>query len=82
MVIKNQKARALIATAGMIALTVAVTVVFQLAATYLDRETIMKGLAGIVLLFLLYTIYGLFLAKIQYDDKLSEIAKKLPVDQK
>jgi len=76
MVIKNQKARALVATAAMITLVVAVTAIVQLVTTYLDRETIMQGLAGIVLLFLLYTIYGLFLAKIQYDDKIREIAKK------
>ena len=76
MVIKNQKARALVATAAMTALVVVVTAVVQLVATYLDRETIMKGLAGVVLLFLLYTVYGLFLAKIQYDDKLRKIAEK------
>ena len=76
MVIKNQKARAVLATAAMITLVVTVTAVVQLVATYLDRETIMKGLAGIVLLFLLYTVYSLFLAKIQYDDKIREIAKK------
>ena len=44
MVIKNQKARALVATAAMTALVVVVTAVVQLVATYLDRETIMKGL--------------------------------------
>jgi len=76
MVIKNQKARALVATVAMVALVVIVTAMVQLVATYLDRETIMKGLAGVVLLFLLYTVYGLFLAKIQYDDKLREIARK------
>jgi len=76
MVITNQKVRAVLATVGLVALTVVVTAIVQLAITYLDRDTIVKGLAGIVLLFLLYTIYGLFLAKIQYDDKLREIAKK------
>jgi len=76
MVIKNQQVRALVATAAMTALVVVVTAVVQLVATYLDRETIMKGLAGIVLLILLYTVYGLFLAKIQYDDKLRKIAEK------
>ena len=76
MVIKNQQARALVATMAMTALVVAVTAVVQLVTTYLDRETIMQGLAGIVLLVLLYTVYGLFLAKIQYDDKLREIAQK------
>jgi len=76
MVITNQKVRAVLATVGLVALTVVVTAIVQLAITYLDRDTIVKGLAGIVLLFLLYTIYGLFLAKIQYDDKLRKIAKK------
>jgi len=76
MVIKNQKARAAIATVAMVALVVTVTAIVQLVAAYLDRDTIMKGLAGIVLLFLLYTIYGLFLAKIQYDDKIRKIAEK------
>jgi uncharacterized membrane protein len=76
MVITNQKARALVATVAMTALVVVVTAVVQLVATYLDRETIMQGLAGIVLLVLLYTVYGLFLAKIQYDDKLRKIAEK------
>ena len=76
MVITNQKVRAVLATVGLVALTVVVTAIVQLAITYLDRDTIVKGLAGIVLLFLLYTIYGLFLAKIQYDDKLRKIAEK------
>jgi len=76
MVITNQRLRAVLATVGLVTLTVVVTAIFQLVITYLDRDTIMKGLAGIVLLFLLYTIYGLFLAKIQYDDKLREITKK------
>ena len=82
MVITNQKARATLATIGLVALTVVATATVQLVATYLDRETIIKGVSGIVLLFLLYTIYGLFLAKIQYDDKIREIARKFPVDQK
>ena len=82
MVIKNQKAKAVAKTAAFVAVIVGVSIILQLVAAYLDRDTIMKGLAGIVLLFLLYTIYGLFLAKIQYDDKIREMGKKFSVDQK
>jgi hypothetical protein len=82
MVIKNQKARALVATVGMVALIAVAAVIVQLVTTYLDRQTVMQGLAGIMILGLLYTLYNIFLAKIQYEDKVREIARKTAVDQK
>jgi len=66
----------------MVALIAAVAGIVQLVITYLDRETVMQGLAGIMILGLLYTLYGIFLTKIQYEDKVREIARKFPVDQK
>jgi len=82
MVIKNQKAKAVAKTAAFVAVIVGVSIILQLVLANLTRQEILTVFMGLLGGVALYTVYGLFLAQIEYEDKIREMGKKFSVDQK
>ena len=82
MVIKNQKTKAVVRTAVFVALIVGGSSILQLVLANLTGQQIFTGFMILLGGVALYTVYGLFLAQIQYEDKIQEMGRKFSVDQK
>lgn len=82
MVIKSQKVKAAVRTALFVAVIVGISAILRLVLANLTGQQIFTGFMILLGGMALYTVYGLFLAQIEYDDKIREIGKKFPVDQK
>lgn len=82
MVIKSQKVKAAVRTALFVSAIVGISAILQLVLANLTGQQIFTGFMILLGGMALYTVYGLFLAQIEYDDKIREIGKKFPVDQK
>ena len=82
MVIKNQKVKAAVRTALFMAVIVGISAILRLVLANLTGQQIFTGFMILLGGMALYTVYGLFLAQIEYDDKIREMGKKFPVDQK
>jgi positive regulator of sigma E activity len=81
-VIKNQKVKAAVRTALFMAVIVGISAILRLVLANLTGQQIFTGFMILLGGMALYTVYGLFLAQIEYDDKIREMGKKFPVDQK
>ena len=82
MVIKNQKVKAAARTVAFVAVIVGISAVLRLVLANLTEQQIFTGFMILLGGMALYTVYGLFLAQIEYDDKIREMGKKFSVDQK
>ena len=82
MVIKNQKAKAAVRTVAFVAVVAIASIILRLVLANLTEQQIFTGFMILLGGMALYTVYGLFLAQIEYDDKIREMGKKFPVDQK
>lgn len=76
MVIKNQKVKAAVRTVAFVAVIVGASIILQLVLANLTRQEILIVFMGFLGGAALYTVYSLFLAQIEYEDKIKEIAKK------
>jgi hypothetical protein len=82
MVIKNQKVKAAVRTVAFVAVVAIASIILRLVLADLTGQQVFTGFMILLGGMALYTVYGLFLAQIQYDDKIREMGKKFPVDQK
>jgi ABC-type amino acid transport system permease subunit len=82
MVIKNQKAKAAVRTVAFVAVVAIASIILRLVLANLTEQQIFTGFMILLGGMALYTVYGLFLAQIEYDDKIREMGKKFSVDQK
>ena len=70
------KQRALIQTAGILSAIIAGSLTISLVLSLLTREQIVNGLAIASILFLIYSMYGVVLSRLEYDEKVSELVDK------
>jgi L-asparagine transporter-like permease len=82
MVIKNQKTKAAVRTVAFVAVVAIASIILRLVLADLTGQQVFTGFMILLGGMALYTVYGLFLAQIQYDDKIRKMGKKFPVDQK
>ncbi len=72
------KQRAVVQTAGILAVIVGVSVGATALLNYLTAGQIINGLAAASIALLIYSMYGVVLSRLEYDEKLKEIAKNNP----
>ena len=70
------KQRALIQTAGILAAMIAGSLTISLVLALLTREQIVNGLAIASILFLIYSMYGLVLSRLEYDESVNKLVDK------
>ena len=70
------KQRALIQTAGILSAIIAGSLTISLVLSLLTREQIVNGLAIASILFLIYSMYGVVLSRLEYDEKVTELVDK------
>lgn len=67
---------------GMVAMSILVVVLVRLALANIGTATLPYVVGAGILGIVLYALYSICLAQIKYEDKLKELGKKYPVDQK
>ncbi len=72
------KQRAVVQTAGILAVIVGVSVATTALLNYLTAGQIINGLAFASIALLIYSMYGVVLSRLEYREKLNEIAEKNP----
>jgi hypothetical protein len=72
----NLKLKALVYMVGIIGGGVSGICLIRAIALYLGPEATLNVFVGGVLIFLLYQVYGLILAKLEMDVRLEELSKK------
>jgi uncharacterized protein with PQ loop repeat len=72
----NIKVQAGLVVAGIIATSVAVVTLLKLVVTNISPETMPMILIFLALGIAVYTLYGIALAQLKYEEKLKEISKK------
>ena len=72
------KQRAILHTAGILAVIAAASLGVTALLNYLTAGQIINGLAFASVLLLIYSMYGVVLSRLEYREKLNEIAEKNP----
>ena len=72
------KQRAVVQTAGILAVIVGSSVAITALLNYLTAGQIINGLAFASIALLIYSMYGVVLSRLEYQDKLKEITKNNP----
>ena len=72
----NIKIKAVLQTAGILAVIVSVSIVLQLLLAGLTADEISKILSVGSITFLVYAMYLVVLSRLEYTQKVDEIAKK------
>jgi hypothetical protein len=72
------KQRAVVQTAGILAVIVGASVALTALLNYLTAGQIINGLAFASIALLIYSMYGVVLSRLEYDEKLKEITKNNP----
>jgi hypothetical protein len=72
------KQRAVLQTAGILAVIVGASVALTALLNYLTAGQIINGLAFASIALLIYSMYGVVLSRLEYDEKLKEITKNNP----
>jgi hypothetical protein len=72
------KQRAVVQTAGILAVIVGASVALTALLNYLTAGQIINGLAFASIALLIYSMYGVVLSRLEYQDKLKEITKNNP----
>ena len=70
------KQRAVIQTAGILSAIIAGSIAISAILALLTREQIVNGLAIASILFLIYSMYGVVLSRLEYDEKVTELVDK------
>jgi hypothetical protein len=73
---KNLKVKALVYMLGFIGAGVAGGLTIQAVARLLGPDVTVNVLIGSVLVFLLYQVYGLVLARLESEARIEELSKK------
>ena len=71
------KLKALFIMVGGICIAVAGVFLAQYIAVTFSTETIKTGIATLITGALLYTVYGLILSRLEYEQKVDEISKNI-----
>jgi uncharacterized membrane protein YfcA len=72
------KQRAILHTAGILAAIVGGSVGITLILQNLNAEQITNGFAILSIALLIYSMYGVVLSRLEYDEKLKDITKNNP----
>ncbi len=72
------KQRAVVQTAGILAVIVGASVALTALLNYLTAGQIINGLAFASIALLIYSMYGVVLSRLEYNEKLKEITKNTP----
>lgn len=72
------KQRAVLQTAGILAVILGGSVGITLILQNLTTEQIINGFAMLSIALLIYSMYGVVLSRLEYDEKLKEITKNNP----
>ncbi len=72
------KQKAIVQTLGILAVIVGVSVATTALLNYLTAGQIINGLAFASIALLIYSMYGVVLSRLEYNEKLKEIAKNNP----
>ena len=72
----NLKVKAAVYLAGYVGAVFVVIAVLQTAAKYLGADFVTNCVIGAILVWLLYSVYGLILTKLKYDAKVDELTEK------
>lgn len=72
------KQRAILQTAGILAVIIGSSVAITALLNYLTAGQIINGLAFASIALLIYSMYGVVLGRLEYQDKLKEISKNNP----
>jgi hypothetical protein len=72
------KQRAALQTAAIIGAAVAGALIVNLILENLTRDQIINGLAIGSIVLLIYSMYGVVLSRLEYNEKLKEITEKNP----
>jgi hypothetical protein len=72
------KQRAALQTLGIIAFTVVVSVATSLILKEFTAQEIVTGLSIVSVLLLIYSMYGVVLSRLEYQETLKEITKNNP----
>ena len=72
------KQRAALQTAGILAVIVGASLGITAILNYLTAGQIINGLACASIALLIYSMYGVVLSRLEYDEKLKEITKTNP----
>jgi hypothetical protein len=70
------KQRALLQTAGILGAIIGGSVAMTLILAQFSTAEIVNGLAITSVLFLIYSMYGVVLSRLEYDEKLKEMVDK------
>jgi hypothetical protein len=72
------KQRAVVQTAAILAVIIGASVGLTALLNYLTAGQIINGLAFASIALLIYSMYGVVLSRLEYQDKLKEITKNNP----
>jgi hypothetical protein len=70
------KQRAILQTAGILAVIVGASLAMTALLNYLTAGQIINGLAFASIALLIYSMYGVVLSRLEYDEKLKEMVDK------
>ena len=70
------KQRAALQTAGILAVTITAAVLINIILEQLTREQLVNGLAVGSIVFLIYSMYGVVLSRLEYDEKVKQLVDK------
>ena len=70
------KQKAILQTAGILAAIVSISVATTFLLAQFTTTQIINGLAIASVLFLIYSMYGVVLSRLEYDEKLKEMVDK------
>lgn len=70
------KQRAILQTAGILAVIVSASLAVTALLNYLTAGQIINGLAFASIALLIYSMYGVVLSRLEYDEKLKDLVDK------
>jgi hypothetical protein len=70
------KQRAILQTAGILAVIVGASLAVTALLNYLTAGQIINGLAVASIALLIYSMYGVVLSRLEYDEKLKDLVDK------
>ena len=70
------KQRAVVQTAGILTAIIAGSIAISAVLALLTREQIVNGLAIASILFLVYSMYGVVLSRLEYDEAVNKMVDK------
>ena len=81
-IIKNQRVRAVGIVTGMLTVSVTAILAIKLVFPYISPDVLPKIALGAFAGVMVYILYSIALAQVQYEDRVKELGKKYQIDQK